>query len=265
VPVGTGRRVQEIVRRIRPELQIDVASNPEFLREGNAIGDFMRPDRVVIGVESERAEKLLERLYRPLYLIETPVVVTSIETAELIKYAANAFLAVKITFINQIADLCENAGADVTYSGTIAGAIEGTLLGVPSIALSLCLSGRKPATGHWDTPIAHAPALIKRLVDGGWPADVLINLNFPDCPPSEVLPAMVTRQSTHEDTLWNIQDRTDGRGQPYFWVGYEGRDKHAPEGTDIWAMQRNHISVTPLHLDLTHDATLAKLKKQLGG
>jgi len=159
----------------------------------------------------------------------------------------------------------ENAGADVTYSGTIAGAIEGTLLGVPSIALSLCLSGRKPATGHWDTPIAHAPALIKRLVDGGWPADVLINLNFPDCPPSEVLPAMVTRQSTHEDTLWNIQDRTDGRGQPYFWVGYEGRDKHAPEGTDIWAMQRNHISVTPLHLDLTHDATLAKLKKQLGG
>lgn len=159
----------------------------------------------------------------------------------------------------------ENAGADVTYSGTIAGAIEGTLLGVPSIALSLCLSGRKPSTGHWDTPIAHAPALIKRLVDGGWPEDVLINLNFPDCPPSEAKSPMVTRQSTHEDTLWNIQDRTDGRGQPYFWVGYEGRDKLAPEGTDIWAIQRGHISVTPLHLDLTHEATLAKLKKQLGG
>lgn len=113
VPVGTGRKVKEIVRAARPDLEIEVASNPEFLREGNAIGDFMRPDRVVIGTESERALAVLKRLYRPLYLIETPVVATSIETAELIKYAANAFLAVKITFINQMADLCEKAGADV--------------------------------------------------------------------------------------------------------------------------------------------------------
>ncbi|EHM00989.1 nucleotide sugar dehydrogenase [Acetobacteraceae bacterium AT-5844] len=113
VPVGTGRKVKEIVTAARPDVQIDVASNPEFLREGNAIGDFMRPDRVVIGVESERAAAVLKRLYRPLYLIETPVVQTSIETAELIKYAANAFLAVKITFINQMADLCERAGANV--------------------------------------------------------------------------------------------------------------------------------------------------------
>ena len=113
VPVGTGRKVREIVRAARPELEIDVASNPEFLREGSAINDFMRPDRVVIGVESERALAVLKRLYRPLYLIETPVVATSIETAELIKYAANAFLAVKITFINQMADLCEKAGANV--------------------------------------------------------------------------------------------------------------------------------------------------------
>ncbi|HWX47549.1 MAG TPA: UDP-glucose/GDP-mannose dehydrogenase family protein [Roseomonas sp.] len=113
VPVGTGRQVKEIVRRVRPDLEIEVASNPEFLREGSAIGDFMRPDRVVIGVDSEQALKVLRRLYRPLYLIETPVVATSIETAELIKYAANAFLAVKITFINQMADLCEKAGANV--------------------------------------------------------------------------------------------------------------------------------------------------------
>jgi 5'-nucleotidase len=159
----------------------------------------------------------------------------------------------------------ENAGGDVTYSGTIAGAIEGTLLGVPSIALSLSLGGRKPSTGHWDTPIAHAPALIKRLIAAGWPDNVLMNLNFPDRSPTETLPAIVTRQSVHEDTLWNIQDRTDGRGQPYFWVGYEGRDKDAPEGTDIWAIQHGHISVTPLHLDLTHDATLAALKQQLRG
>jgi UDPglucose 6-dehydrogenase len=113
VPVGTGREVQEIVRRVRPDAQISVASNPEFLREGSAIGDFMRPDRVVIGVDDELALATLKRLYRPLYLIETPVLAVSLETAELIKYAANAFLAVKITFINEIADLCEKVGADV--------------------------------------------------------------------------------------------------------------------------------------------------------
>jgi UDPglucose 6-dehydrogenase len=113
VPVGTGRQVQAIVRRVRPDLPISVASNPEFLREGSAIGDFMRPDRVVIGVDDARAEAALKRLYRPLYLIETPVLAVSIETAELIKYAANAFLATKITFINEIADLCEKVGADV--------------------------------------------------------------------------------------------------------------------------------------------------------
>ncbi len=113
VPVGTGREVQAIVRRVRPDAQISVASNPEFLREGSAIGDFMRPDRVVIGVDDEFALATLKRLYRPLYLIETPVLAVSLETAELIKYAANAFLATKITFINEIADLCEKVGADV--------------------------------------------------------------------------------------------------------------------------------------------------------
>ncbi len=113
VPVGTGRRIAEIMRRVRPDLEFDVASNPEFLREGSAIGDFMRPDRVVIGVESERAREVLRRLYRPLYLIEAPILFTSLETAELTKYAANSFLAMKVTFINEMADLCERVGADV--------------------------------------------------------------------------------------------------------------------------------------------------------
>ena len=113
VPVGTGRRIAEIVRAARPDLEFDVASNPEFLREGNAIGDFMRPDRVVIGTEIERAREVMRRLYRPLYLIEAPIVFTGIETAELTKYAANAFLAMKVTFINEMADLCEKVGADV--------------------------------------------------------------------------------------------------------------------------------------------------------
>jgi UDPglucose 6-dehydrogenase len=113
VPVGTGRRVADIVREANPHADFDVASNPEFLREGSAIGDFMRPDRVVIGCESERAQAVLRELYRPLYLTETPIVMTGLETAELTKYAANAFLATKITFINEMADLCEKLGADV--------------------------------------------------------------------------------------------------------------------------------------------------------
>lgn len=113
VPVGTGREVQRIIRETRPDAQFDVASNPEFLREGSAIGDFMRPDRVVIGTQSARAQEVLRRLYRPLSLRETTLLFADLETAELIKYAANAFLAMKISFINQISDLCEQVGADV--------------------------------------------------------------------------------------------------------------------------------------------------------
>ncbi len=113
VPVGTGREVERIIRERRPDAEFDVASNPEFLREGSAIEDFMRPDRVVIGTSGERARDVLRELYRPLYLIEKPILFTRLETAELIKYAANTFLATKITFINEIADLCEKLGADV--------------------------------------------------------------------------------------------------------------------------------------------------------
>ncbi len=113
VPVGTGREVKRIVSETRPDADFDIASNPEFLREGAAISDFMRPDRVVIGIESKRAADALSELYRPLYLLETPIVLTTLETAELIKYAANTFLATKVTFINEIADLCEKVGANV--------------------------------------------------------------------------------------------------------------------------------------------------------
>jgi UDPglucose 6-dehydrogenase len=113
VPVGTGREVERIIRETRPDAEFDVVSNPEFLREGSAIEDFMRPDRVVIGTQSERAQEVMRALYRPLSLIETPILFTKRETAELVKYATNAFLATKITFINEIADLCERVGADV--------------------------------------------------------------------------------------------------------------------------------------------------------
>ena len=113
VPVGTGREVEKIIRGLNADADFDVVSNPEFLREGSAIGDFLRPDRVVIGTGSERARDTMRQLYRPLFLIETPILFTTRPTAELIKYAANAFLATKITFINEIADLCEVTDADV--------------------------------------------------------------------------------------------------------------------------------------------------------
>jgi UDPglucose 6-dehydrogenase len=113
VPVGTNREVERVIRAARPDLDFDVASNPEFLREGAAIEDFMRPDRVVVGAGTDRAREVMRALYRPLSLRETPMVFTTLESAELIKYAANAFLATKITFINEIADLCEKVGGDV--------------------------------------------------------------------------------------------------------------------------------------------------------
>jgi UDPglucose 6-dehydrogenase len=113
VPLGTNRKVAQAVAAANPAALFDVASNPEFLREGAAIDDFMRPDRVVVGVESERAKKVMSDIYRPLFLREFPIVFTGLESAEMIKYAANAFLATKITFINEIAALCERVGADI--------------------------------------------------------------------------------------------------------------------------------------------------------
>jgi len=113
VPMGTGDEVERIIRETNPDADFDVVSNPEFLREGSAINDFMRPDRVVIGTESDRVKDVMRQLYRVLYLFETPIIFTSRKTSELIKYASNTFLATKITFINEVADLCEAVGADV--------------------------------------------------------------------------------------------------------------------------------------------------------
>jgi len=113
VPVGSNRDLIKVIEKANPELKFDVASNPEFLREGSAIDDFMRPDRVVVGVESERAKELMLEVYKPLYLRDFPIMFTSLESAETIKYASNAFLATKITFINEIAQLCENSGANI--------------------------------------------------------------------------------------------------------------------------------------------------------
>ena len=113
VVVGTNAKIRDHIRAARPDVPFSMVSNPEFLREGAAIEDFMRPDRVVVGVEDERGREAMQRIYRPLYLRETPLIVTTLENAEIIKYAANAFLAMKVTFINQVADLCEKAGGNV--------------------------------------------------------------------------------------------------------------------------------------------------------
>lgn len=113
VPLGTNRQVKQTIAKANPAADFDVASNPEFLREGAAIDDFMHPDRVVVGVQNERATEVMAEIYRPLYLRDFPILTTDLESAEMIKYAANAFLATKITFINEIAGLCERAGADV--------------------------------------------------------------------------------------------------------------------------------------------------------
>ncbi len=113
VPVGTTQEIKKIISKIVPKENFDVVSNPEFLREGSAINDFMRPDRIIIGTDNEKSAKIMNELYRPLYLLETPIISSSIESSEIIKYAANSFLATKISFINQVADLCESVGADV--------------------------------------------------------------------------------------------------------------------------------------------------------
>ncbi len=121
VPVGTCRKLREHIKKINPDADFDIASNPEFLREGSAIEDFMRPDRVVVGVESERAKEVMNTLYKPLFLLETPIVFTTLETSELSKYASNAFLATKICFVNQLADLSEKCGANIQHISKIMG------------------------------------------------------------------------------------------------------------------------------------------------
>lgn len=113
VPVDTAKKIEQLIKKINPNAKFDVVSNPEFLREGSAVEDFMRPDRVVVGARTEKAKEVMKKLYRPLFLLETPIIFTTPESSELIKYASNSFLATKVAFINQIADLCEKCGADI--------------------------------------------------------------------------------------------------------------------------------------------------------
>ncbi len=156
-----------------------------------------------------------------------------------------------------------NLADDVTYSGTIAGAIEGTMLGIPSIAMSLTVNWDAPQAIHWDTPLAHGAGLVTKLIEAGWPRDVLINVNFPDREPSQVTGIQITEQGRRDQDYLRVEDRMDTRGNPYYWIGFKPRSFEAGKGTDIWAIKSGAISVTPLYLNLTHAETCRKLSQSL--
>ncbi len=154
-----------------------------------------------------------------------------------------------------------NAADDVTYSGTIAGAMEGCALGIPSIALSQAYNFGDKHEMRWECAETHGAALIRKLVGIGWPADVLLNVNFPDCPPGEVAGAEIVAQGKRDLQEAVIDRRVDMRGYPYFWIGFRRERTSAKPGTDLGALSANKISVTPLHLNLTETAVLEKLKR----
>jgi 5'-nucleotidase len=160
-----------------------------------------------------------------------------------------------------------NIADDVTYSGTVAGAMEGTVLGVPSIALSQGYRLEDDGSGgvKWQTAMQLGAPLIKKLLAAGWPEDVLININFPDRAVAAVAGVDVTRQGTRDQDTLMIVDRIDARGNPYYWFGFDRKRSNPPEGTDLWSIYNGRVSVTPLHLDLTHAATAQKLAGVLKG
>ena len=161
--------------------------------------------------------------------------------------------------VNRGANLAE----DVTMSGTVAGAIEGMAMGVPSIALSQ-MSFYEPGTS-FEPAETHAPGIIKRLLEIGWPKDVVLNINFPNGHAGEIKEVEVTRQGFRDFQIRHNERRTDLRGRDYYWVGFRQARSSPPEGTDLRALYDGRISVTPLHIDLTHQATVHALKGLLGG
>jgi 5'-nucleotidase len=153
----------------------------------------------------------------------------------------------------------QNLAEDVTYSGTVAGAMEGTILGIPSIALSQVFGPTTRDSPNYETAEAHAPALIKRLLEEGIPPAVLLNINFPDCRPKEVQGINASVQGRRDPGLMHIDERKDGRGNPYYWLGFTRQRSIPANGSDIWAIQNRRISVTPLRLDMTDEPFLTRL------
>jgi 5'-nucleotidase len=158
-----------------------------------------------------------------------------------------------------------NIADDVTYSGTIAAAMEGTAIGVPSIALSQAYGFGEGSEVKWVCAERHGPWLIRKLLEIGWPPDVLINVNFPDVLPENVQRVEVTHQGKRDQSLANIEQRIDARGNPYYWLGFKRVLSNPPDGSDLRAIYDGRISVTPLHLNLTEERARAKLAPALNG
>jgi 5'-nucleotidase len=159
----------------------------------------------------------------------------------------------------------QNVAEDVTYSGTIAGAMEGTILGVPSFALSQAYGAATRQQPHWQTALKYGPDLIRRVLGEGIPRNVLVNVNFPDCPPEEVRGIAITTQGKRDQELLQIDARHDGRGNPYYWLAFARRERAAPgNGTDLSALADRRIAVTALRLDLTDEPFMTRLAQLFG-
>lgn len=154
----------------------------------------------------------------------------------------------------------QNLAEDVLYSGTVAGAMEGAIIGIPSVALSQAYSLETRQKPHWDTAIRHGPGVIQRMMELGFPRDVMINVNFPDCPPDAVEGIAVTMQGKRDQELLRIDARHDGRGNPYYWIAFSRGERPKPRsGTDLSALTEKRIAVTPLRLDLTDEPFMTRL------
>jgi 5'-nucleotidase len=158
-----------------------------------------------------------------------------------------------------------NAAEDVIYSGTVAGAVEGTILNIPSLALSQSFTTETRHNPHWATALKFGPDIIRRVLAEGLPRDVLVNVNFPDCAPEDVKGIAVSSQGKRPQELLRIEPRFDGRGNPYYWIAYERAQAHVPrDGTDLWALADNRIAVTPLRLNMTDEPFMTRLAEILG-
>lgn len=154
----------------------------------------------------------------------------------------------------------QNVAEDVIYSGTVAGAMEGAIVGIPSIAMSQAYGSETRQNPHWKTALCHGPDVIRRMLDAGFPPDVLVNVNFPDCPPEEVTGLAVTMQGKRDQELLRIEARHDGRGNPYYWIAFSRKARPTPRvGTDLSALAQKRITITPLRLDLTDEPFMTRL------
>ncbi len=158
----------------------------------------------------------------------------------------------------------QNVAEDVTYSGTVAGAIEGTLLGVPSIALSQAYGPTTRETPRWQCAEHHGPRIVRKILEAGIDKGILVNVNFPDCEPDEVAGTALVNQGQRTQELLRLDERRDGRGNPYFWIAFERRPFTPGNGTDLWAIANRRIAVTPLRIDMTDEPTLTRYAQAFG-